>query len=144
MVVGGGISGLSAAHFYRRESPAARILILDNHNEFKVNDRTQIAYGGTESIDTPSGYTDESRALLEDIGIDLQRFYEYFDRDLYNKMDLSYAIAFDEETYGKRKFGCRCRLKYRFCDHPELSCRAGSPVRQNRFVFAYSILVVTR
>ncbi len=112
VVVGGGISGLSAAHFYRREKPAARILVLDNHddfgghakrNEFTVGGRTQIAYGGTESIDTPSGYTDASRALLEAIGIDVQRFYDYFDQDLYGEMGLSYAIAFDEATYGKRK-----------------------------------------
>jgi spermidine dehydrogenase len=112
VVVGGGISGLSAAHFYRRENPSARILVLDNHddfgghakrNEFTVNGRTQIAYGGTEAIDTPSGYTPESRALLEDVGIDVQRFYEYFDQGLFDRMNLDYAIAFDEETYGRRK-----------------------------------------
>ena len=112
VVVGGGISGLSAAHFYRREHPSARILVLDNHddfgghakrNEFTVNGRTQIAYGGTESIDTPSGYTEASRALLRDIGIDVQRFYDYFDQDLFDRMGLSYAIAFDEKTYGRRK-----------------------------------------
>ncbi len=112
VVVGGGISGLSAAHFFRREKPSARILILDNHddfgghakrNEFDVDGRTRIAYGGTETIDTPSGYTEVSRALLKDIGIDVQRFYEYFDQDLYEKMGLSYAIAFDEETYGERR-----------------------------------------
>ena len=112
VIVGGGISGLSAAHFYRRENPSARVLVLDNHddfgghakrNEFTVNGRTQITYGGTESIDTPSGYTDVSKTLLKDIGIDVQRFYEYFDQGLYEKMDLSYAIAFDEGTYGTRK-----------------------------------------
>ncbi len=52
VVVGGGISGLSAAHFYRREQPSARILVLDNHddfgghakrNEFTVNGRTSIS-----------------------------------------------------------------------------------------------------
>ncbi|MBT8082389.1 MAG: NAD(P)-binding protein [Gammaproteobacteria bacterium] len=112
VVVGGGISGLSAAHFYRRERPSARVLVLDNHddfgghakrNEFEVDGRTRIAYGGTESIDTPSGYSDVSRALLEDIGIDLQKFYEYFDQPLYDDMGLSYAIAFDQETYGRQK-----------------------------------------
>jgi spermidine dehydrogenase len=112
VVVGGGISGLSAAHFYRREHPSARILVLDNHddfgghakrNEFTVNGRTQIGYGGTEAIDTPSGYTAESKALLEDIGIDVQRFYDYFDQGLFDRLNLDYAIAFDAETYGKRK-----------------------------------------
>src|SRR5579864_4536121 len=33
LVVGGGISGLAAAHFYRVRNPAARILILDNHDD---------------------------------------------------------------------------------------------------------------
>src|SRR5210317_1305750 len=112
VVVGGGISGLSAAHFYRREHPSARILVLDNHddfgghakrNEFQVNGQTRIAYGGTESIDTPSGYSDVSKDLLQDIGVNLPKFYEYFDQDLYEKMGLSYAIAFDQQTYGKRK-----------------------------------------
>ena len=35
VVVGGGISGLAAAHFYRKAAgPKARILILDNHDDF--------------------------------------------------------------------------------------------------------------
>ena len=112
VIVGGGISGLSAAHFYRKENPAAKILILDNHddfgghakrNEFQVNGETRIGYGGTETIDTPSSYESISLELLRDIGVDVQRFYDYFDQELYDSMDLSYAIAFDEETYGQRK-----------------------------------------
>ena len=34
VIVGGGISGLSAAYFYRERKPSARILILDNHDDF--------------------------------------------------------------------------------------------------------------
>ena len=35
VIVGGGISGLAAAHFYRKTAgPKARILILDNHDDF--------------------------------------------------------------------------------------------------------------
>ena len=35
VIVGGGISGLSAAHFFRKAAgPKARILILDNHDDF--------------------------------------------------------------------------------------------------------------
>ena len=58
VVVGGGISGLAAAYFYRRAvGPQARILILDNHddfgghakrNEFSVAGRRIIGYGGSE------------------------------------------------------------------------------------------------
>ncbi|MEO0365558.1 MAG: FAD-dependent oxidoreductase, partial [Pseudomonadota bacterium] len=73
VVVGGGISGLASAFFYQQENPDARVLILDNHddfgghakrNEFQIGSRTHIAYGGTESIDTPSAYAEESRKLL--------------------------------------------------------------------------------
>jgi len=112
VIVGGGISGLSAAHFYRKENPGARILILDNHddfgghakrNEFEVNGETRIGYGGTETIDTPSGYSQVSRDLLVDIGVDIEKFYDYYDQDLYDSMDLTYGIAFDSETYGQRK-----------------------------------------
>ncbi len=112
VVVGGGISGLSAAYFFRKENPGARILILDNHddfgghakrNELQVNGETRIGYGGTESIDTPSGYTDVSNALLKEIGVEVERFYDYYDQQLYDKLDLGYAIAYDSETYGTRK-----------------------------------------
>ena len=34
VIVGAGISGLSAAHFYREKHPAARIIIVDNHEDF--------------------------------------------------------------------------------------------------------------
>lgn len=62
-IVGGGISGLAAAWFYRRAAgPKARILILDNHddfgghakrNEFAIGGRTLIGYGGSQSIQSP-------------------------------------------------------------------------------------------
>src|SRR5947209_13642048 len=57
VVVGGGISGLAAAHFFReRAGRAARILILENHddfgghakrNEFHLGGRLQLLNGGT-------------------------------------------------------------------------------------------------
>src|ERR1700693_5197538 len=66
IVVGGGISGLSAAHFYRKAtSGKARILILDNHddfgghakrNEFRVNNAFRLGFGGTFSIESPDSY----------------------------------------------------------------------------------------
>lgn len=112
VVVGAGISGLAAAWFYRRENPAARVLVIDNHddfgghakrNEFTVGNQTRIAYGGTETIDTPSSYSSVARALLEDISIDLQKFYDYYDQDLYDDLGLEYAIAYDSATYGSGK-----------------------------------------
>ncbi len=65
VVVGGGLSGLSAAWFYRRKNPRARILILDNHddfgghakrNEFTVGERRIIGYGGSQSFQSPKAF----------------------------------------------------------------------------------------
>src|ERR1700730_388073 len=66
VVVGAGISGLAAAYFYRqRFGKDARILILDNHddfgghakrNEFQAGGRTVLSYGGTQSIESPGKY----------------------------------------------------------------------------------------
>ncbi len=66
IVVGGGISGLSAAHFHRqRRGSRGRILILDNHddfgghakrNEFRLAGRTALMNGGTLLIDSPRPY----------------------------------------------------------------------------------------
>lgn len=112
IIVGAGISGLSAAFMYRQKRPDARILILDNHddfgghakrNEFDHQGDTRIGYGGTEAIDTPSAYTPEARQLLEDIGIVTERFYDYFDQDFWDRHNLSKSIVFDKDTFGETK-----------------------------------------
>ena len=112
VVVGGGISGLSAARFYRQHKPDARILVLDNHddfgghakrNEFKIDGRVRIGYGGTESIDTPSAYSAAAKQTLVDIGIDTSKFYEAFDQTLYSKLGLARGIVFDQENFGRAK-----------------------------------------
>ncbi|MBA8949437.1 NAD(P)-binding protein [Actinomadura namibiensis] len=79
VVVGAGISRLSAAYFYRRKHPNATVLILDNHddfggharrNEFTVNGRLIVGYGGSQSIEAPSVWSKEARGLLDELGID--------------------------------------------------------------------------
>ena len=109
IVVGAGISGLAAAHFFRQHEPNARILILDNHddfgghakrNEFKVGDRSLIGYGGSQTLEDPYDYSDVTKALLYDIGIRLERFESAYDKDFYRRHGLRGGVYFDRETYG--------------------------------------------
>ena len=111
VVVGGGISGLAAAHFYRqRTSKDARILILDNHddfgghakrNEFNVDGKKLIGYGGSQSIDGPGHYSEVASQLLKDVGIQTERFYDYYDQGFFKDRSLGRAIYFSADAYGK-------------------------------------------
>lgn len=113
VIVGGGISGLSAAWFYRQQRPDARILILDNHDDFggharrnlfEVDGRPLIGYGGTQSIDSPRGsYSEVAMGLLRDLGIEVERFDTAFDQGFYQARDLRGGIFFKHEAYGTDK-----------------------------------------
>ncbi|MGA8619373.1 MAG: NAD(P)-binding protein [Candidatus Sulfotelmatobacter sp.] len=110
IVVGGGISGLSAAHFYRKAAGMnARILILDNHddfgghakrNEFRAGNAFRLGFGGTYSIESPAPYSKEARALIEELGIDVASYPKYHDANLYRSLGLRPKIFFDKETFG--------------------------------------------
>src|SRR5438876_1914385 len=110
VIVGGGISGLSAAHFFRKAAgPKARILILDNHddfgghakrNEFHSAQRTMLGFGGTFSIESPAPYSPVAKALIQELGIDVSSYSKYVTRDLYRSFGLSPKIFFDKETFG--------------------------------------------
>ncbi len=110
VVVGGGISGLAAAYFFRKAAgPGARVLILENHddfgghakrNEFRHRGRLLIGYGGTQSIDGPSTYSAEAAGLLRELGVEVKRFYTAFNQKLYESLKLSRAVFFDRETFG--------------------------------------------
>ena len=109
VVVGGGISGLAAAHFHRKRQPNARILILDNHddfgghakrNEFQVGGRTLIGYGGSQTLSGPSGYRDVVKGLLEDLRIDKKRFDTAFHHGFFKANELRSGIYFNRESWG--------------------------------------------
>jgi spermidine dehydrogenase len=110
VVVGGGISGLASAYFFRKFAGAqSKILILDNHddfgghakrNEFKAGNRLLLGYGGTQSLEAPHHYSKEAFGLLQELGIDVDRFFKYFDQKLYKSMNLKRATFFDKETFG--------------------------------------------
>lgn len=112
VVVGGGISGLAAAHFFRkRHGDGARILILDNHddfgghakrNEFWHGGRMYLMNGGTLNVEAPSQYSTVASGLLWELGIDRTRYYQSVQkvRDLYRGLGLGYSVFFDRETFG--------------------------------------------
>jgi spermidine dehydrogenase len=112
IVVGGGISGLAAAWLYRqRFGPAARILVLDNHddfgghakrNELRVAGRLILGYGGSESLQSPRAYfSDTVNGVLRALGVDLARFETAFERDLYPSLGLARGVFFDRESFGE-------------------------------------------
>lgn len=111
VIVGGGISGLAAAHFYRqRAGESSTVLVLDNHddfgghakrNEFVVDGKLLIGYGGSQSIDGPARYSAAARQMLVDVGIDTQRFYDYFDQEFFKERGLGRAIYFTADAYGR-------------------------------------------
>ncbi|HEX6806230.1 MAG TPA: NAD(P)-binding protein [Terriglobales bacterium] len=109
IIVGGGISGLSAAHFYRKSNPHARILILENHddfgghakrNEFTVDGRKLLGYGGTFSIESPAPYSTVAKSLIQELGVDVPAYPKYVAKDLYKNAGLIPCVFFDKETFG--------------------------------------------
>ena len=113
IVVGGGISGLSAAYFYQERTASNQdILILDNHddfgghakrNEFQVDGREMLTYGGSQSIESPSYYEEVSKKLMADLGIEFQKFYTAYDFDYFKNRGLTSSFFFNKETYGENK-----------------------------------------
>jgi spermidine dehydrogenase len=113
VIVGGGISGLAAAHFFRKlAGDKARVLILENHddfgghakrNEFRAGGRTILGFGGTYSIESPAPYSAVSKALIEELGIDVPSYPKYVSKDLYRSLGLKPHIFFDKETFGADK-----------------------------------------
>ena len=110
VIVGGGISGLAAAYFFREKAGnSARILILENHddfgghakrNEFHLGGKLQLLNGGTLLIDSPTPYSPVADGLLKKLGIDPPQFEaRYTDHKLYRSLGLQSAVFFDKETF---------------------------------------------
>ncbi|WNC72004.1 FAD-dependent oxidoreductase [Thalassotalea psychrophila] len=113
VVVGGGISGLSAAYFYQQKHGVdKKILILENHddfggharrNEHTVDGDTRLTFGGSQTIQNPESYSDVSIKLLDDLGIDLERFKSAYDFNFYKKHNLKALTYFNKKTFSEDK-----------------------------------------
>ena len=112
VVVGAGMSGLAAAHFYQKKmGPDARILILDNHddfgghakrNEFHQDGRMMVSLGGAQNIEWLS-YGDEATQLMSDIGLnedflDLMAERTAADLALAGNLEANNGVALPGET----------------------------------------------
>src|SRR5262249_40979563 len=89
----------------------ARILVLDNHddfgghakrNEFTINGTTMIGYGGSQSLQSPNTlYSAAAKGLLRDLGVDLGAFKTAFQSSFYSSLGLSRGVFFAREAFGR-------------------------------------------
>jgi spermidine dehydrogenase len=113
VVVGAGLAGLTAAWSFLERRPKARILILDNNDDFggqarrtehALGGRTVIGYGGSESLVAPATkFSGELARILKTLRIEPKAFEQdsVFARSLYPKLGLSRGTYFDRETFGR-------------------------------------------
>ena len=123
VVVGAGLSGLAAAHFYRQQRGAnSKILILDNHDDFgghaKRNEHsfdggTRIAYGGSQTIVEPAHANPVVLKTLAEIGVDLKRFETAYDIDFFKRNGLGATTFFNEAVFGEDKV-----VQHPYCNYP--------------------------
>jgi len=135
VVVGGGISGLATAWYYRKRfGDDARILILDNHddfgghakrNEFHQGGEMRLAWGGTFNLEYP-WFGETVNALMEELGVDVDAVAENLDFHYASEGFGPPAMFFDEETYGRDvlvrdfalRFGSREELRRKIDEFP--------------------------
>jgi spermidine dehydrogenase len=112
IVVGGGLSGLGAAHYFLKNvGRDAKVLVLDNHDDFGGHaKRNELNYqgkllafnAGTGEIESPSRYNEWAAQLLGDIGVDLDAYRKQnaVNEKLYGSLGLRGSYFFDKETFG--------------------------------------------
>jgi spermidine dehydrogenase len=111
VVVGGGISGLATAWFWREaHGPSSRILVLDNHddfgghakrNEFRVDGRLLLGYGGSESLQSPKAmFSPVVKRVMKALGVTIDRWNTAYDRKLYASFGMREGVFFDKENFG--------------------------------------------
>ena len=121
--MGGGLSGLSAAYFYQQKHGTDhKVLILDNHddfgghakrNEHTIDGTTRISYGGSQTLVEPNHAHEIVRSLLEDVGVDLDRFKTAYDSGFFERHDLGAVTYFNKEVFGEDKV-----VQHPYCNYP--------------------------
>ncbi len=113
VIAGAGLSGLATACFYReRFGPQSKILIVDPmadfgghaaRNEFDVDGRKLIGYGGSESLQSPAlNFGAATKHLMAMLAVDIAKFEsDYFQHGLYPDLGLSRGTFFGAEDFGR-------------------------------------------
>ena len=113
IVVGAGISGLAAAHFYQqRFGKETRILLLENHEDFgghaqrnefhQGGGSMRLSLGGTHNLEYWQ-FSRIVRTLMRELGIDARKVSRQREFDYGFNARNGPAIWFDKETYGVDK-----------------------------------------
>lgn len=112
VVVGAGISGLAAAYYYQQKfGDQARILILDNHddfggharrNEFHQGGKLRLGFGGTHNLEHWQ-FSEPVNKMMSDLGIDIDTLQKQTDFNYDYQEDQGAAFWFDADTYGENK-----------------------------------------
>lgn len=119
VVVGGGISGLASAYYYRKKNPTARVLIVENHddfgghakrNEFHQGGDMRLSWGGTMNLEYPM-FSDTVNDLLTEIGVDIQSLVKQTDFNYGFDGKNGPAIYFDKQNYGKDVLSVPCNFR---------------------------------
>jgi spermidine dehydrogenase len=110
VVVGGGISGLATAYYYRKRfGPDTRILILENHdefggharrNEFHQGGRMRLSWGGTMNLEYPL-FSDEVNELQGELGVNIDTLLEGYHFRYGSGPKGKHAMFFDAEHFGR-------------------------------------------
>ena len=112
VVVGAGISGLAAAYYYREKfGNDARILILENHddfgghakrNEFHQGGQMRLSLGGTHNLEHWK-FSDMVNAMMDEMGVDIEKLLANKEFGYGRNGEKGPAIWFDADTYGQDK-----------------------------------------
>ncbi|MFC7382114.1 NAD(P)-binding protein [Sphaerisporangium rhizosphaerae] len=111
VVVGAGISGVTAAYTWVRRHPGARVLILDGHDDIGGHARRTefhpagragplVAHGGARALYAPSAWPPQARELLADLGAEPGRLRAHAEPGLYPGLGMHEGVFCDRETYG--------------------------------------------
>jgi spermidine dehydrogenase len=111
VVVGAGLSGLAAAWFYReRAGASARILILDNHddfgghatrNEYSYQGRKFIISGGSARLSAIHTFPYEATRLLRQLGVERGDPSDQNHPEVYKSLGMGAGTFFNKAAYGK-------------------------------------------